>query len=81
METELIDPEGVSCFREKSGVQCAESGAEEIELVFCQDFTVEEPCLWDTEHPWLYRTVTRVYLEDRLQDRTGECDRVSECSI
>ena len=68
VETELIDPEGVSCFREKSGVQCAESGAEEIELVFCQDFTVEEPCLWDTEHPWLYRTVTRVYLEDRLQD-------------
>lgn len=68
VETELIDPAGACCLREKSRIRHAEAGTGEIELVFCQNFTVEQPCLWDTEHPRLYRAVTRVYLGEELQD-------------
>src|SRR5690606_27561965 len=34
-----------------------------------QELSLPEPVLWSVENPYLYRAVTRVYLDGRLADR------------
>ena len=38
------------------------------ELLFCQDFLLESPVLWDTENPALYKAVTKIYKDGLLLD-------------
>ncbi len=61
--TEIYDPSGkcvTSVSTEKTSMPS---------LLFEQNCSVKNPQLWDTEHPHLYKAVSKVYLNGRQTDR------------
>lgn len=72
LETEIFSPQGDACAADKVKVS-KEKDAESA--VICQEFVLDDPMLWDTENPSLYRVITKLYQRDKLMDevqnRTG----------
>ncbi|MDO4292915.1 MAG: glycoside hydrolase family 2 TIM barrel-domain containing protein [Eubacteriales bacterium] len=69
VETQVWTPDNILCFKESAQRQELLLPRDGTELVFDQKITLEKPVLWDTEHPSLYRVITRVYQDGRLQDQ------------
>ena len=79
VETEIRSPQGGLCAVERKEAEW-EAPSEAApdgrgEAAVRQDFSIESPMLWDTEHPFLYEVITRLYMGDMLSDevhtRTG----------
>ncbi len=60
--TNLLDAQGRTVASAKSGLTRFDEGIIEQQLV------VEQPALWDTEHPHLYTAVSRLYEGETLKD-------------
>lgn len=82
VETQICSPGGEVCAaaRKKAAWKERVIAAQSVEsisgtAVAGQDFCIENPLLWDVEHPDLYEVVTRLYRGDTLFDevrtRTG----------
>lgn len=65
VETGIYAPDGSLCMQERTAQNAADTGEE---LLFCQDFILKSPVLWDTENPALYKAVTKIYKDGLLLD-------------
>lgn len=72
VETEVLSPAGVLCVADRAKVI---PGEQTDTVSVYQEFVIDNPVLWDTEHPLLYEIVTRLVQGDVLMDeihtRTG----------
>ena len=64
LQTTLIAPDG----KKTLGAVLKQLISAGNSLKFDQTIAVENPKLWDTEHPWLYRAVTEVWVADKKAD-------------
>lgn len=64
LETAVFSPQGDICATDKTKAAAAGGG----ETVFHQDFVIENPMLWDTKNPFLYKVVSKLYQGDMLLD-------------
>lgn len=82
VETQIFSPQNEICAEGRKKVIWDElpDSARSMEkgsktAIVGQDFFIGNPQLWDTEHPFLYEVVTRLYRDDMLLDeahtRTG----------
>ena len=55
METGIYGPDGSLCMQERPAQSQQIAAGVREELLFCQDFLLESPVLWDTENPALYK--------------------------
>lgn len=62
VETELLSPDGKRVATDTKALAWFDEG------VIKQQFVVEQPRLWDTEHPNLYKAVTLVRHRERVTD-------------
>lgn len=65
VETGIYAPDGSLCMQERTAQNAADVREE---LLFCQDFVLKSPVLWDTENPALYKAVTKIYKDGLLLD-------------
>lgn len=65
--TELLSPEGKSAGILKTHAE-KETGEGQKEITIAQEFTLENPQLWDIRTPLLYEAVSRLYKGDVLAD-------------
>lgn len=65
VETGIYAPDGSLCMQDRTAQNAADTGEE---LLFCQDFILKSPVLWDTENPALYKAVTKIYKDGLLLD-------------
>lgn len=65
VETGIYGPDGSLCMQERTAQNAADVREE---LLFCQDFVLKSPVLWDTENPALYKAVTKIYKDGLLLD-------------
>ena len=53
---------------EVAKVESIEKIASNSSLITIQNFTLKKPILWDTENPYLYKIVTKIYEKETLVD-------------
>ena len=68
VETGIYAPDGSLCMQERTAQSQQIGAGVREELLFCQDFLLESPVLWDTENPALYKAVTKIYKDGLLLD-------------
>ncbi len=68
VETGIYAPDGSLCMQERTAQSQQIAAGVREELLFCQDFLLESPVLWDTENPALYKAVTKIYKDGLLLD-------------
>ena len=68
VETGIYGPDGSLCMQERTAQSQQIAAGVREELLFCQDFLLESPVLWDTENPALYKAVTKIYKDGLLLD-------------
>lgn len=68
VETGIYAPDGSLCMQERTAQSQQIAAGVREELLFCQDFLLESPVLWDTENPALYKAVTKIYKGGLLLD-------------
>lgn len=68
VETGIYAPDGSLCMQERTAQSQQIAAGVREKLLFCQDFLLESPVLWDTENPALYKAVTKIYKDGLLLD-------------
>jgi len=68
VETGIYAPDGSLCMQERTAQSQQIAAGVREELLFCQDFLLKSPVLWDTENPALYKAVTKIYKDGLLLD-------------
>lgn len=68
VETGIYGPDGSLCMQERTAQSQQIAAGVREELLFCQDFLLESPVLWDTENPALYKAVIKIYKDGLLLD-------------
>lgn len=68
VETGIYGPDGSLCMQERTAQSQQIAAGVREELLFCQDFLLKSPVLWDTENPALYKAVTKIYKGGLLLD-------------
>lgn len=69
-ETVIFAPDGTVCASGKAEAKHV-GGSRGREFLTCEKFEIEQPLLWDTEHPNLYRVETRIYEQGMLKDEAA----------
>lgn len=62
LETEIFSKDGISVAKSKSKLSIFDEGKPAREMI------VMQPKLWDTENPYLYKAVSRLYYGNQLTD-------------
>lgn len=81
VETSIYGPDGKLCIQEQTGDAMignedpgqkagdeTGNGSKVEERIFCQDFSLLSPVLWNVENPALYQVVTKVYADGVIMD-------------
>ncbi|MFA5292152.1 MAG: glycoside hydrolase family 2 TIM barrel-domain containing protein [Phycisphaerae bacterium] len=66
VKTYLLDPDNQIV--DTDGISSTQSITADTDYTFTQTTTVDDPCLWHPDHPYLYTVLTQVYDDDVLVD-------------